>query len=138
MATVKRADELPQLTSTRDTRDRIDLVTEELFGVDTLRADRILYHPGDTAAAHYHRDCEHWFFVLRGNGILHTDTGEHDLGPGDVVRLEANEVHWFSNPTEDEFEFIELWVPAPSDTVWIKDGDVCTWAPADDGADASA
>jgi hypothetical protein len=44
------ARELPHLVSTRDTRDRLDLVTEDVpVGAQLLRADRIIYHPGDTA-----------------------------------------------------------------------------------------
>ncbi len=131
MATVLRKDDQPRLTSTRDGRDRIDLVTEELFGTTGLKADLITYHPGDSAAAHYHTDCDHYFFVLRGEGTLHVDDREEKLASGDVVRVVADEVHWFSNPHDQEFEFIELWVPAPSNTVWVNDGDVCTWAPAD-------
>lgn len=47
MARVVHADQLPQLTSTRDTRDRVDLITEDIFGLTDVRADRITYHPGD-------------------------------------------------------------------------------------------
>lgn len=130
MATVRRRAELPELVSTRDTRHRTDLVTAELFDTDVLRADRIVYHPGDTAAAHYHRDCAHFFMILAGRGVLHAGTGDEALEAGDVALVEADEVHSFSNPHDENFEFIELWVPAPSDTVWVKEGDVCTWAPA--------
>jgi mannose-6-phosphate isomerase-like protein (cupin superfamily) len=124
MAKVVSFTDLPRLHSTRDSRDRIDLVTEDLFGTSVLKADRITYHPGDTAAAHYHRDCKHFFFVMEGRGVLHTDDEVIDLGPGDVVLVNENEVHWFENPTEAEFSFIELWVPAPSNTVWIKPDDI--------------
>jgi len=48
MPRVVASQDLPRLTSTRDTRDRLDLVTEDLFGVTELKADRITYHPGDS------------------------------------------------------------------------------------------
>ncbi len=124
MARVVSFANLPRLHSTRDTRDRIDLVTEETFGIKELQADRITYHPGDTAAAHYHKDCKHFFFVLSGHGILHADEEAIELGPGDVALIYENEIHWFENPGDGEFTFIELWVPAPSETVWIKDDDI--------------
>ncbi len=130
MAQVVKSASLPQLTSTRDTRDRIDLVTQDTFGVTELKADRITYHPGDTAAAHSHRDASHYFFILEGRGMLHGDGDPIDLSAGDVARVPENEVHWFSNPYDEEFSFIELWVPAPSETVWVSD-DQCTWAPVD-------
>lgn len=133
MAQVAHADQLPILASTRDTRDRVDLVTEEIFGITDLRADRITYHPGDTAAAHYHRDAKHFFFILNGTGLLQGEGPPIQLSAGDVALVEENEVHWFENREDEEFEFIELWVPAPSETVWVTD-DQCTWAPSDSGA----
>ncbi len=109
--------ELPHFTSTRDGRDRLDLVTDETVpSARLLRADRIVYHPGDTAAAHFHTDSHHVFSVLYGSGLLH--------GDGDPVRLEAGmsalvvpgEVHWFENDTDDEFSFVEFWAPPPPET----------------------
>jgi len=137
MGRVVKRDQLPTLTSTRDTRDRVDLVTEEIFGLTELRADRITYHPGDTAAAHYHRDAKHFFFILSGRGIMHADGDPIEVSAGDVALVEEDEVHWFANPYDEEFTFIELWVPAPSDTVWITD-DQCTWAPSVDVTDSLA
>ncbi len=129
MAHILKSSELPRLESTRDTRDRIDLVTEDILPTTALKADRILYHPGDTSAAHRHPDCQHFFFVLDGIGVLHADEAEIELGAGDVVLLEEDEVHWFENRSDGNFEFIELWVPAPSTpTVWVSE-DQCRWAP---------
>lgn len=124
MPKVVRSADLPRLHSTRDTRDRVDLVTEELFGLTELKADRITYHPGDTAAAHFHRDAQHFFFVLEGRGELHSGEGVTELGAGDVVLVPPDEVHWFANPHDEDFTFIELWVPTPSDTVWVDPEDI--------------
>lgn len=129
MAHVQKSEKLPRLHSTRDTRDRIDLVTKDIFPTTDLKADRITYHPGDTAAAHRHPDSKHFFFILDGEGILHADSAEIELEAGDVVMLDEGEVHWFENRSEANFEFIELWVPAPpTPTVWVSQ-DQCTWAP---------
>ncbi len=124
MAKAIRAADLPRLQSTRDTRDRVDLVTEETFGLTDLKADRITYHPGDTAAAHYHLDCKHFFFVQSGRGIMHAGEETFELGPGDVALIDENEVHWFENPHDQDFTFIELWVPAPRETVWVDPDDI--------------
>lgn len=129
MVQLQKRSQLPRLHSTRDSRDRVDLVTEEMFGTDVLKADRITYHPGDTSAAHRHPDCKHFFFVLDGEGVLHADDEELHLEAGDVVLLEEDEVHWFENRSDANFEFIEMWVPAPpSPTIWVS-SDQCTWAP---------
>ena len=111
--------ELPKIRSTRDRRDRVDLVTEELFGFTDLQADHITYHPGDTAAAHYHVGAKHLFFIDGGVGLLHLDDRTFELGQGDVAFADDGEVHWFENPGEEVFSFYELWVPAPRETVWV-------------------
>lgn len=125
------AAELPHLVSTRDTRDRLDLVTDDVpVGARRIRADRITYHPGDTAAAHYHADCHHVFCVLAGSGLLHTDQRTDRLEAGLSALVGPGEVHWFENDTSADFSFVEFWAPPPSGTVWTVAGDRCTWAPS--------
>jgi mannose-6-phosphate isomerase-like protein (cupin superfamily) len=123
--------ELPHLVSTRDTRDRLDLVTENVpVGARAIRADRIIYHPGDTAAAHYHTDCHHVFCVLAGSGLLYDGEHAHRLSAGDGALVGPGEVHWFENDRDVNFSFVEFWAPPPTETVWTVTGDRCTWAPA--------
>jgi mannose-6-phosphate isomerase-like protein (cupin superfamily) len=125
------AAELPRLVSTRDTRDRLDLVTENVpVGARAIRADRIIYHPGDTAAAHYHTDCHHVFCVLTGSGLLYDGEHAHRLETGDSALVGPGEVHWFENDTGENFSFVEFWAPPPTETIWTVTGDRCTWAPA--------
>ena len=128
---VLAADELPHLVSTRDTRDRLDLVTDNVpVGATLMRADRIIYHPGDTAAAHYHTDCYHVFCVLAGSGLLYSGDAAHRLNAGDAALVGPGEVHWFENDRAEEFSFVEFWAPPPTGTVWTVEGDRCTWARA--------
>lgn len=123
------AAELPHLTSTRDTRDRLDLVTENVpVDATRIRADRILYHPGDTAAAHYHADCHHVFCVLAGSGLLYSGEQAIRLDAGASALVGPGEEHWFENDRSGEFSFVEFWAPPPTDTVWTVQGDRCTWA----------
>jgi mannose-6-phosphate isomerase-like protein (cupin superfamily) len=121
MPHVIRASDRPLHDSTRDGRLRIDLVTEEMFGFTDLRADYIRYKPGDTAAAHYHVGARHIWFVAEGSGIYHVNDDTYEIGTGDVVTAGDGEVHWFENPNDEPFGFYELWVPAPTDTVWVTD-----------------
>jgi mannose-6-phosphate isomerase-like protein (cupin superfamily) len=122
LARIFKAAELPHLHSTRDTRDRLDLVTNAVpVGARQIKADRILYHPGDSAAAHYHTDCHHLFYVLNGSGTLHVDSDSIPLEKGMVAAVGPSEVHWFENPNDGEFSFVEFWAPPPMETVWITD-----------------
>lgn len=116
--------DLPRLESTRDGRRRIDLVTEELFGFKDLKADHITYRPGDTAAAHYHVGAKHIWFVSEGQGVYHVEEETYELYAGDVAIAGDSEVHWFENPNVEPFAFYELWVPAPKETIWIREDDV--------------
>ena len=122
MAKVFRKDELPHFRSTRDTRDRLDLIKAK-FPAKGLRlhADRIIYHPGDTAAKHYHVGSYQVFVVLEGEGFILTPEGEAHLGPGMVAIVPPEEIHWFENLSEADFSFVEFWAPPPSETVWISD-----------------
>ena len=124
MPYVVKAADLPTLDSTRDGRKRIDLVTEEMFGFTDLRADHITYQARDTAAAHYHVGARHIWFVSEGSGIFYIDDEAHEVSEGDVATAGDGEVHWFENPNDEPFAFYELWVPAPTETVWIRDDDI--------------
>jgi mannose-6-phosphate isomerase-like protein (cupin superfamily) len=116
--------DLPKMHSTRDQRARIDLVTEEIFGFTDMRADHITYEPGDTAAAHYHLGARHIWFISEGSGLLHIDGQALVVAKGDVATAGEGEVHWFENPNSEPFAFYELWVPAPTETIWIRDDDI--------------
>ncbi|GIU91703.1 MAG: hypothetical protein KatS3mg011_0609 [Acidimicrobiia bacterium] len=121
MAVVVKASQLPRLRSTRDGRERIDLVTSELFGFEDLKADYIRYRPGDTAAPHYHVGARHIWFIAEGRGIYHLDGETFEVEEGDVATAPEGGVHWFENPFDAPFGFYELWVPAPTETVWVTD-----------------
>lgn len=99
-------------------------MTEELWGFAGLRADHITYGPGDTAAAHYHVGARHIWFVDAGAGELHVDGERYEVAAGDVASVGEGEVHHFVNTGDGPFSFYELWVPAPTETIWVDAGDV--------------
>ena len=93
-----------------------------------IRADRISYHPGDTAAAHYQPTATR---VLRARRVrpavlgstsyrLTPATRPSGPGRGALVRERRRR----------EFSFVEFWAPPRAGTVWTVAGDRCTWAPA--------
>lgn len=125
MAKLFTASTLPHFDSTRDTRDRLDLVTENVpVGAKLLKADRIIYHPGDTCAKHYHIGCHHLFYVLQGEGLIFTEEGSHRLKPGMTAIVQPEELHWFENDTDENFIFVEFWAPPPEETIWIIEDDI--------------
>jgi len=125
MAKLLTREQLPHFDSTRDGRDRMDLLTENVpVGATRLRADRIVYHPGDTCAKHYHIGCHHLFVVLEGEGLICGTDGCHRLKPGMVAAVVPEELHWFENDTGANFRFVEFWAPPPLETIWIVKDDV--------------
>ena len=68
-----------------------------------LRVVRI--GPGGYAPAHRH-DWEHVNYVISGRGRLRIGATTYDLATRDFAFVPANEEHQFSNPHDDEFEFI--------------------------------
>lgn len=113
---------LPRWRSTRDGRDRLDLVTDAVdLDASLFWADRIRYRPGDTAAKHFHVGCDQVFVVLEGRGLLYVDGEGHRLEAGATAIVHAHEVHWFVNDGDAEFSFVEFWSPPPQETVWITD-----------------
>jgi len=125
MAKVFKKSELPHLDSTRDGRSRLDLVTENVpVGASKIRADRVIYHPSDTCAKHYHIGAYHLFVMLEGEATIKTPVFEGTFKEGEAAVVEPEEVHWFENPTDQNFRFVEFWAPPPKETVWIIEDDV--------------
>jgi len=129
MAKLVKANDLPRAVSLRDGRTRVDLVTEKIFGTIDVMADRVIYQPGRDAPAHYHTGSRHYFFIISGTGSFLGGDSEFRLAPGDVVMSEEGEMHSFTSDPEVSLEFIELWVPAPIETVWADPDDACRWSP---------
>jgi len=122
--------DLPHLVSTRDSRERLDLVTESVpVAAEQIRAGRVTYQPGDTTAAHSHTACHHVFCVLAGAGLLCTEQQVCRLAAGMSGYVGPGEVHWLVNDTDASFSFVEFWAPPPARTVWRTPGDRSTWAP---------
>jgi mannose-6-phosphate isomerase-like protein (cupin superfamily) len=119
------AEELPRFASTRDTRARLDLATAEgPMAAERLKADRIVYHPGDSSARHYHVGCDHLFVMLSGEAVFHRDDETTTLRAGDVAVVRERQLHWFENRGDADFSFVELWAPPPAETVWVDAGDI--------------
>ena len=131
MAKLVKGNALPRAESLRDGRQRVDLVTEKIFGTVDVMADRVTYQPGRDAPAHYHPGSRHYFFIIGGVGSFQGGDSEFRLEPGDVVMSEAGEMHSFTSDPEVSLEFIELWVPAPVETIWADPDDSCRWSPID-------
>ena len=121
--------EEPVLDSEHDARKRIYFVTPRLFATKALSGEMIIYPPGTAAANHYHEGAEHFQYVVRGRGSVISDGTPHQLRAGDIVWNHERECHYFIAGPDDEFVFVEFFVPGTFKTIWVDDAPICTWAP---------
>ncbi|MGI9014139.1 MAG: cupin domain-containing protein [Phycisphaerales bacterium] len=61
--------------------------------------------PGGWTPHHSH-NYEHEIYVVSGKGKAENDGEFHDIQAGDVLLIEANTVHQFSNPGSEPFAFL--------------------------------
>jgi quercetin dioxygenase-like cupin family protein len=69
--------------------------------------------PGGHSPRHQH-NYEHEVYVVAGQGRLEYNDTFHDLKAGDVVFVEPNAMHQFTNTGEEDFQFLCL-VPVTFD-----------------------
>jgi quercetin dioxygenase-like cupin family protein len=123
MAKIFAPDELPRLSSTRDKRKRIDLITEGLQGTKTILGDMIVYPPENVGSPHYHRGAVEIKYLLRGSGTFNIDGESYRVHEGHIVVLERGEVHNFITDVDEDLVFLEFWLPAAKDTAWVNPED---------------
>ena len=61
--------------------------------------------PGSSTPLHTHW-WEHEVYILSGSGYVTSKDGDTALKPGDVVYVEPNELHCFTNKGDEPFRFV--------------------------------
>ncbi len=123
----------PVLQSAHDDRKRIYIATKSLFESSALKGEMVIYPAGATCPEHHHEGAEHYQFIVNGEGLAWIDGVEETLRTGDVLYNFENEHHWFRNDGDENFSFVEYFVPGDCKTVWAPGADICEWLPT--GAD---
>ncbi len=123
----------PVLQSEHDERTRIYMATRTLTGTSAYRGEMIRYPSGTQAPAHHHEGAEHFQYVLKGNCTALLAGEVSELSAGDVLYNYEMEVHSFVNDSDEEFVFVEFFVPGGCKTVWAPGTNPCAWLPT--GAD---
>ena len=93
MAYVFKEGELPSLIDAKAARERIFFVNQELARIDDMLAGVMHYAPNASSPYHYHEVCEHFYFIMEGNGTVETPEGTRPVGPGDLVFIPAEAKH---------------------------------------------
>src|SRR5579862_6857396 len=93
MAYIFHEDQLPRLVSAVPGRERIFFVNKELANIDDMLAGVMHYKADAASPYHFHENCEHFYFIMEGKGIVETPEGKRDVGPGYMVFIPAEARH---------------------------------------------
>lgn len=93
MGYIFNQDELPRLRSVVPGRERVFFVSKELAGTDDMLAGIMRYKKGAASPYHFHENCEHFYFILEGAGVVETSDGVREVKQGDLIFFPAEEQH---------------------------------------------
>lgn len=119
-------DEITQLASEHDRRRKKILLNAINTG-SPLLVDIVSYAPGGTSPLHFHREIDHFFFVLDGRGRIVIDQQEYPLREGCVVWIAAGDVHKVYSDDDSPLTFLEYFSRGEHETVFLEQA--CEWRP---------
>ncbi len=127
MAYLFQERELPKLVSAVPGRERTFFVNPELAGTDDMLAGIMHYAAGASSPFHLHENCEHFYFIMEGEGSVDTLEGTRAVGPGDMIFIPAEAKHrlraggkglfYFEFQAPNRFQTTNL-EGTPDDLVW--------------------
>lgn len=96
----------------------IDMQVQFLIDKKTAGANHVVgwtvLKPGASHEAHLHRNCDEFFIVLKGQGVIRTEHGDEPSGEGDVVYSPRGVYHGFANTSTEDVILVWGWMDAGS------------------------
>lgn len=123
---VFHVDEIADLASAQDGRRKKILLNATNTG-SPLLVDIVAYAPGGTSPLHFHREIDHFFFVLDGRGRIVVNEQDHPLRAGTVVWIAAGDVHKVFADAGSALTFLEYFSRGEHETVFLEQA--CEWRP---------
>ncbi|MFZ2227737.1 MAG: cupin domain-containing protein [Candidatus Nanopelagicaceae bacterium] len=74
-----------------------------------LLVGRTVLPPGAMHDRHRHFNCEEFWIVLQGSGVMYTNEGERPAKEGDVVLIPREHWHGFKNTTDSDVILVWGW-----------------------------
>lgn len=78
---------------------------------EAVSVARVRVNPGERTALHRLRGTTERYLMLSGRGRVEVDGREREVGPGDVVRIEAGQSQRITNTGEDRLTFLAICTP---------------------------
>jgi mannose-6-phosphate isomerase-like protein (cupin superfamily) len=85
---------------------------EELGGTVSHSLVHVVVPPGSSSPAHYHKDSEETYYILKGEALLTIDKEDHRVRPGDACLIMPGEVHQIVPLGDESLEFLAVSAPA--------------------------
>lgn len=78
---------------------------------------------GKSSHAHYHKESEETYYILKGVSSMRVDTKTFRLEPGQACLIKPFETHQIFNEGEDDLEFLAVSAPAwtPDDSFFTTE-----------------
>ena len=93
---------------------RVQPIVGSSDGIDIVV---VRFSPGARTYLHAHH-VPQVLHCMEGRGILATESVRNEVGPGDVVYVPANEMHWHGAAPDSPF--VHLSIRLVGDTTWTK------------------
>jgi 4-carboxymuconolactone decarboxylase len=75
-----------------------------------LRLSLVKFSAGGRTKWHRH-SFEQGLLIAEGRGVVATEAGEHEVGPGDIVIIPAGEKHWHGGTQSSSMAHISITTP---------------------------
>jgi mannose-6-phosphate isomerase-like protein (cupin superfamily) len=96
----------------------VDMQVQFLIDKKTAGADHVIgwtvLKPGARHENHRHHNCDEFFIVLKGHGMVYTDDGDKPSVEGDVVYSPRGCWHGFNNTSNEDVVLVWGWMDAGS------------------------
>jgi mannose-6-phosphate isomerase-like protein (cupin superfamily) len=92
--------------------ERIDLLGEEVSKLVGADFELLVLEAGEATPMHRHDQCEHYLFILQGEGFLVLEDGEHPIGPNFMVSIDPGELHALRNSNQNKLEILAFLIPS--------------------------
>jgi mannose-6-phosphate isomerase-like protein (cupin superfamily) len=97
----------------------VNMQVQFLIDQKTANSDKMLVGwtvlpPGAQHDRHRHFNCDEFWIVIKGHGVMYTDGGEKPSGEGDVVFTPRGHWHGFKNTSDQDVVLVWGWSGAGS------------------------
>jgi len=112
MPHIVHRDDMKPIPSIEKDWQRYDLLGKENAKLVGAEFELIALNPGETTPEHFHEGCEHYIFVLCGDGVLELDGETQPIAQNYVISIEPGERHAVRNAGKDVLEVLEFLIPS--------------------------